>query len=269
MSDALELPFLSSSSPSFQRPIQLTGRAPMNQLPLSSSPSASPNGASQASSLPVTTTTTAAVLPISSLPPNVSIRAPTKANIHLLKRINSLLLPVSYPENFYREVLQNSESEILTRLAFYDDECVGGIRCRVETEAEYQASLEKLGLKDVVTSRVLQAISKDANKTDSIDGGLAKKKIYIMTLAVLSPYRSLSIGSHLLDYIVSTAARDPSIDADEAYAHVWVANDGALEFYRKQGFDTNSGAVVSDYYRRLEPRDARIVFRKISANSTK
>ncbi|KAF3905169.1 hypothetical protein AA313_de0202799 [Arthrobotrys entomopaga] len=239
----------------------------------SSASLASSRGTSQPSSLPVTTTTTTtatlATLLISSLPPNVSIRAPTKANIHLLKRINSLLLPVSYPENFYREVLQNPESEILTRLAFYDDECVGGIRCRLETEAEYQAGLEKLGLKDIGGSKILRAISKDANRTGSIGGSLIKKKIYIMTLAVLSPYRSLSIGSHLLDYVVSTAAKDPSINADEAYAHVWVANDGALDFYRKQGFDTDSGAVVPGYYRRLEPRDARIVFRKITADSTK
>ncbi|KAF3911221.1 hypothetical protein ABW20_dc0104149 [Dactylellina cionopaga] len=214
-------------------------------------------------------------LPISTLPPNVSIRAPTKANIHQLKRINSLLLPVSYPENFYRDILQQPESEILTRLAFYDEECVGGIRCRVETEAEYKAGLERLCLKDnssnAVGSRILQAIANDGRhpsfnpRQPGTNNGNPKKKIYIMTLAVLSPYRSLSIGSHLLDYIVSTAAKDPSIDADEAYAHVWVANDGALDFYRKQGFDVDGGALVRDYYRRLDPRDAKVVLRKISS----
>src|SRR4051812_8781093 len=75
---------------------------------------------------------------ISSLPPNVTIRAPTKATVPFLRRINSLLLPVSYPESFYRDILQKPESGILTRLAFYDDECVGGIRCRVETEDEFK-----------------------------------------------------------------------------------------------------------------------------------
>ncbi|KAK6350350.1 hypothetical protein TWF696_006582 [Orbilia brochopaga] len=213
-------------------------------------------------------------LPISSLPPNVTIRAPTKANIHLLKRINSLLLPVPYPENFYRDVLQRPESEILTRLAFYDDECVGGIRCRVETEAEYRAGLERFSLSEdkggPSGSKILQAVPGDsfrrpfhqrANGAESESE--SKRKIYIMTLAVLAPYRSLSIGSHLVNYILATAAKDPSIDADEAYAHVWVANEGAFEFYRKLGFDVSNGAVVRDYYRRLDPRDAKVVSRRI------
>ncbi|KAF3162746.1 hypothetical protein TWF788_001758 [Orbilia oligospora] len=178
-------------------------------------------------------------LQITRLPPNVSIRAPTKANVHLLKRINSLLLPVSYPENFYREILQNPESEALTRLAFYDEECVGGIRCRLETAAEYQAGLEKLDTTDIYgSSKILEAVADhkangSGGRRNSEDSH-PKRKVYIMTLAVLSPYRSLSIGSHLLDYILSIAAKEPTIDADLAYAHVWVSNDGALEFYRKQ-----------------------------------
>ncbi|KAK6526676.1 hypothetical protein TWF281_009879 [Arthrobotrys megalospora] len=206
-------------------------------------------------------------LQIASLPPNVSIRAPTKVNVHLLKRINSLLLPVSYPENFYREILQNPESEALTRLAFYDEECVGGIRCRLETAAEYQTGLERLNTMDTHGgSKILKAVADHrANGSDSGSENHPKSKIYIMTLAVLSPYRSLSIGSHLLDYILSTAAKEPTIDADLAYAHVWVANDGALEFYRKQGFEVDSGPIVRDYYRRLEPRDARLVFRRITS----
>ncbi|KAK6333578.1 hypothetical protein TWF718_011386 [Orbilia javanica] len=208
-------------------------------------------------------------LHITRLPPNVSIRAPTKANVHLLKRINSLLLPVSYPENFYREILQNPESEALTRLAFYDEECVGGIRCRLETAAEYQAGLEKLDTTSVYGgSKILKAVSdykaSSSGSCSGSDSSRSKKKIYIMTLAVLSPYRSLSIGSHLLDYILSTAAKEPTIEADLAYAHVWVSNDGALEFYRKQGFEVDSGPIVRNYYRRLEPRDARLVFRGIT-----
>ncbi|EPS40529.1 hypothetical protein H072_5612 [Dactylellina haptotyla CBS 200.50] len=268
MPDASELPQSRSRPPSHLHSLAVLLPQP-GAPPVSSSSSLEPPKQYSQQACALTT------LPIASLPPNVTIRAPTKANIHLLKRINSLLLPVSYPENFYREILQNPESEILTRLAFYDDECVGGIRCRVETEAEYKAVPEKLGAKGNGGSNILNAIAREgdhsrldpAGVVSRISKGAAdqptKTKIYIMTLAVLSPYRSLSIGSHLLDYIISIAAKDPSIDADEAYAHVWVANDGALDFYRKQGFDVNSGTVVQDYYRRLEPRDARIVFRKI------
>ncbi|KAK6348763.1 hypothetical protein TWF730_009534 [Orbilia blumenaviensis] len=223
----------------------------------------SPTSASSADAQPREAGSCSTALQITRLPPNVSIRAPTKANVPLLKRINSLLLPVSYPENFYREILQNSESEALTRLAFYDEECVGGIRCRLETAAEYQAGLERLDTVDTYGgSRILKAVAN--HKANGSDGdNYPKRKIYIMTLAVLSPYRSLSIGSHLLDYILSVAAKEPTIDADLAYAHVWVSNDGALEFYRKQGFEVDSGPVVRDYYRRLEPRDARLVSRRI------
>jgi len=83
-----------------------------------------------------------------------------------------------------------------------------------------------------------------------------------MTLAVLAPYRSLSLGSHLVDYICKVSKSD-SIRAQQVYAHVWVANTEAFEFYRKRGFDVTSGVTVTGYYRRLKPDAAKVVFKNL------
>src|SRR4051812_30390454 len=84
-----------------------------------------------------------------------------------------------------------------------------------------------------------------------------------MTLTVLAPYRSLSIGSHLIEYLVSTAALSPLVDAQEVYAHVWVANKDAMRFYKSRGFDTEMGELVENYYRRLRSATAKVVKRSV------
>ena len=84
-----------------------------------------------------------------------------------------------------------------------------------------------------------------------------------MTLAVLSPYRRMAVGTQLMKYILETAARHPLVNAQEAYAHVWVANEDALGFYKSLGFDTENGEVVDSYYRRLKPNQARIVMKQL------
>lgn len=45
------------------------------------------------------------------------------------------------------------------------------------------------------------------------------------------------------------------------YAHVWEANEEALEWYRRRGFVV--GERVEGYYRRLKPQGARVVRRRV------
>jgi len=48
----------------------------------------------------------------------------------------------------------------------------------------------------------------------------------------------------------------------EIYAHVWEANEDALEWYIKRGFRVEH-AVIQGYYRKLRPSGARVVRRSL------
>jgi ribosomal protein S18 acetylase RimI-like enzyme len=83
-------------------------------------------------------------------------------------------------------------------------------------------------------------------------------RIYIMTLAVLAPYRGCGIGSTLVDHIIGQAQ---SMFIHEVFVHVWTENEDALEWYEKKGFKKND--LVKKYYHRMNPPgDAWIMTRK-------
>lgn len=48
----------------------------------------------------------------------------------------------------------------------------------------------------------------------------------------------------------------------EIYAHVWEANEDAIQWYMKRGFEVEDG-VVEGYYRRLKPGGAWIVRKRV------
>lgn len=52
------------------------------------------------------------------------------------------------------------------------------------------------------------------------------------------------------------------MNVKEIYAHVWEANEEALGWYGKRGFEVG-GEVVEGYYRKLRPSGARVVKRKV------
>ena len=85
--------------------------------------------------------------------------------------------------------------------------------------------------------------------------------LYIQTLTLLSPYRRLGIATALLDAVIAAAIKEHGITA--VYAHVWEANEEALGWYVRRGFEV-VGAVVTGYYRRLRPDGARVVWRAVS-----
>ncbi|KFD50318.1 hypothetical protein M514_08818 [Trichuris suis] len=81
------------------------------------------------------------------------------------------------------------------------------------------------------------------------------KKLYIMTLGCLPSYRCLGLGTMMLEYIFECCRSDESILS--IYLHVQVNNFGALEFYKKFGFEV--AAVAQNYYKRIEPSDALVL----------
>ena len=85
---------------------------------------------------------------------------------------------------------------------------------------------------------------------------------------MLSPFRSLGIATALVDRIISTVIRyhsNVATNITDMYAHVWEANDDALEWYTRRGFTIEEG-IVEGYYRRLKPSGARIVRKRLGVS---
>ena len=85
--------------------------------------------------------------------------------------------------------------------------------------------------------------------------GVAKKKLYIMTLGVLAPYRECGIGSQALTMIIETASKRG--DISEIFMHVQTNNEDAHKFYKKFNFVITS--TVDKYYQRIEPTSANVL----------
>ncbi|KAK5684028.1 hypothetical protein LTS10_003892 [Elasticomyces elasticus] len=175
-----------------------------------------------------------------SLPPNVHIRACNKADIPALKRLNSLLLPIPYPESFYREILEDSLTNNITLVATWHDDpltigqekgrLVGAIRCRLFAHPHGTPAIAH-----------------------------EKPMLYLSTLVLLSPYRSHGIAAHMLRLLIVRAVEQYGIGS--VGAHVWEANREGLEWYAKRGFRV-VGSEES-YYRRLTPSGAVVMRREI------
>lgn len=90
---------------------------------------------------------------------DVELGEVTPANIEQLKIINSSTLPVRYSDKFYNDLTKIYNSEYL-QLAFCNGFAVGGVCARIEDHPD------KPG----------------------------KKRLYVMTINVLAPYRRRGIG---------------------------------------------------------------------------
>lgn len=187
------------------------------------------------------------------LPSNVELRACTQADLPALKRLLSLLLPIPYPAHFFREILEDPVTADLTLLAFWHDErgdaaaepkatLIGAIRCRLLTRMP--------GGADESTAR---ASSTTTTNTTPVAGDAPL--LYLSTVALLSPYRSHGIATHLLDALVRRAAEKHG--ATRVGAHVWEANADGLAWYARRGF--REVAREPGYYRRLSPSGAVVV----------
>lgn len=176
------------------------------------------------------------------LPPNVELRSCGKDDIPHLKRLISLLLPIPYSDRFFREIIEDPLINDITLLALWHDDpamrgkkkgrLVGAIRCRLLAHPPTSTQLARG------------------------DGPM----LYLSTLALLSPYRSHGIATHLLHRLTKRAIDDYGISS--IGAHVWEANQDGLEWYRKRGF--REVAREDGYYRRLDPQGAVVMQRDVS-----
>jgi ribosomal protein S18 acetylase RimI-like enzyme len=179
----------------------------------------------------------------SASPPQASISPIREKHIQPLKRINSLLLPINYPDSFYQKIVDPQNSPNFSRVILWHEpltlksvfssssepKVVGGIVCRLERDESTRTSA-----------------------------------IYIQSLALLSPYRSHGLATRVLDNIIQGVVNTPQIGypVTSLYAHVWTENAEGLEWYTARGF-TREEPIVQDYYRRLQPGNAWIMRRPL------
>ncbi|KAI0051830.1 N-acetyltransferase NAT13 [Auriscalpium vulgare] len=149
----------------------------------------------------------------------VAFASLTQNNLGTVRKLNSVLFPIKYSDKLYSEILQ-PEVEDFCKLIYYNDIPVGIICCRLET-------------KDGVT------------------------QLYLLTMGILAPYRSLGIGSHSLQLVLDAAAAHTKPALSRIYLHVQVSNDPAKRFYERNGF--KEIGIDETYYKKIKPSGAWIL----------
>lgn len=145
----------------------------------------------------------------------------TPERLQALRILNSALFPVKFHDQVYKDALVCGD---VTQLAYMDGTLVGAIMCRLEAQKSGEA------------------------------------RLYIVSLGVLAPYRSLGIGSWLLERSLAACSGDPNVP--EAALHVHAGDEEAQGWYLKRGFSIKER--IPHYYKRLEPPDALLLTRRIS-----
>ncbi|XP_062579046.1 N-alpha-acetyltransferase 50-like [Saccostrea cucullata] len=96
----------------------------------------------------------------------------TPHNIKQLKLLNQVVFPVTYNDKFYKDVLEVGE---LAKLAYFNDIVVGAVCCRVDNSDQ-------------------------------------QRRLYIMTLGCLAPYRRLGIGTTMVEHVLKICEEDNNFD---------------------------------------------------------
>ncbi|CZT08106.1 hypothetical protein WAI453_002256 [Rhynchosporium graminicola] len=206
-------------------------------------PPSLPSQVSAISHEPITSTSK------SHLPPQATISQIEQPHIQPLRRINALLLPITYPDSFYHKILlpdsptpapprSFSRSILWTDTSSQDTKVIGGVICRVDPSLS--------------PSSTPQNPSYTPNSHD----------IYIQSLCLLSPYRGQGIVAAVLNEVIEAAVSQSELSIESLYAHVWTQNEEALEWYAARGFKMEE-AVIKGYYRVLNPDSAYILRRKL------
>ncbi|KDN39761.1 hypothetical protein K437DRAFT_258939 [Tilletiaria anomala UBC 951] len=187
----------------------------------------------------------------------------TPNNIGTVRKLNAVLLPVTYSERFYKDALKE-EVRNICKIGLFNDIPVSNLICRYEPQPESA-------------------------------GCIGKVKVYVMTLGVLAPYRRLGIASNLISHLLTVASSGtivslPDPDAppspapkpapkgkdgdkkkaeapkvptkdyeiESIYLHVQTSNEEARKFYEKHGFKVVE--ELPTYYRQgVVPRSAWVL----------
>lgn len=77
----------------------------------------------------------------------------------------------------------------------------------------------------------------------------------------------MKVGTRLLQRSLSFLSTNLP-EVTHAYLHVHTANQDAIDFYQKFGFEVEGG-VIEKYYKRLDPPDAVLLVKRIATSKWK
>jgi ribosomal protein S18 acetylase RimI-like enzyme len=83
-------------------------------------------------------------------------------------------------------------------------------------------------------------------------------ELYIMTLAVLAPYRGRKIGSQLIQSMLDYCLTNSNIS--QIALHVQISNHDAIRFYCNL-FGFIQGDIVENYYKRINPPHCYLLYK--------
>ncbi|KAH8779580.1 hypothetical protein BGZ57DRAFT_889215 [Hyaloscypha finlandica] len=243
--------FFQPRQPSYTAPPSLPVSKPDTSPPIASLSQTPPSAAQMPQN--TTLTSTVQLQRSSTLPQQATISPILEQHIQPLRRINSLLLPIHYPDSFYHKILSPDDPISFSRTILWtspsstnspsETKVIGGIICRLDP-----------ALSPLSTPQVPIYLE-------------GTHDIYIQSLALLSPYRSKGLAAEVLQEIIEAAVRQASAAPIEVriaslYAHVWTENEDALKWYAARGFKREE-PILHGYYRRLKPDTAWILRRRL------
>lgn len=170
---------------------------------------------------------------------NIEFETINEQNIDALRTLNNAIFPIRYDDRLYKDVLACGD---VTQLAYIASPVPSNI-CPNSVEE--------------VNRNIVGAIACRLEKHSE------GPKLYIASLGVLAPYRSMGAGSKLLRRILVFVSEELP-EVTEAYLHVHSANEEAIRFYKRFGFLEDE--IIRGYYRRLQPPDAVILRKKLQQN---
>ncbi|KAJ9635471.1 hypothetical protein H2199_008474 [Coniosporium tulheliwenetii] len=169
------------------------------------------------------------------LPSNITLEPVTPSTLPSLRRLNSLLLPIPYPQKFYDEILSDPVTSSITLVALWHDTPPQGL---------WQA--------------YAAASSSPNSSTSANTFPLPSSPVHLHPRDPI-PYRTHGLATHLLQSVVLAAHTQYGVV--EVCAHVWEANTEALAWYKRRGFEVRGRE--EGYYRRLKPQGAWAVGRRV------
>jgi ribosomal protein S18 acetylase RimI-like enzyme len=196
------------------------------------------------------------------------------------------VLPLRYSKRFYHDLLQNPQLAKLCRVATTttnDDgqQKVVGALCVAWNDAN---STEKSKIKRNPSKENTNGngdgetivVDKVANDDDDANA-TAGAELWIMTLAVLAPYRSQGIGGRLLQSLLQQTAQQPNGGGSgsacncgsrrreivQIRLHVQTSNEDAIRFYTNRFGFVHDGTILKNYYPRLEPPDCYVLSKPV------
>jgi len=147
-----------------------------------------------------------------------------ETDLREVREINLATLPENYSSYFYLDVYKHFPKSFI--VAETDEKLVGYIMCRIETGLSF---LDRFSL---------------------------VKKGHVISIAVLEAYRRQGIGKTLLQKAMEAMSL---ASARECYLEVRVANEPAINLYKKEGFEIVKTLV--HYY--IDGEDAYIMAKKL------